>query len=110
MTSEHETRSGRASVGGEAAGDDHVTSIQPGGRNPHHHMCESLELFAREVIPEFKAREAARRQARLDELAPYLDQAMARKRVMKPLNPEKVPSFLALNRQIAERAREAGEE
>jgi alkanesulfonate monooxygenase SsuD/methylene tetrahydromethanopterin reductase-like flavin-dependent oxidoreductase (luciferase family) len=94
--------------GFEAAGVDQVAFIQQGGRNRHDHICESLELFAREVMPEFKAREATRRQARLDELAPYLDQAMARKKVMKALSPEEVPSFLALNRQIAERAREAG--
>jgi alkanesulfonate monooxygenase SsuD/methylene tetrahydromethanopterin reductase-like flavin-dependent oxidoreductase (luciferase family) len=94
--------------GFEAAGVDQVAFIQQGGRNRHDHICQSLELFARAVMPEFKARETARRQARLDELAPYLDQAMARKKVMKALSPDEVPSFLALNRQIAERARAAG--
>ena len=89
----------------EAAGVDQVAFIQQGGRNRHEHICEALELFARDVMPEFKAREAARRQARLDELAPYIEQAMARKQRMKALAPDEVPSFLALNRQIAEQGK-----
>jgi hypothetical protein len=91
--------------GFEAAGVDQVAFIQQGGRNRHEHICEALELFARDVMPEFKARETARRQARLDELAPYIEQAMARKQKMKALAPDEVPSFLALNRQIAEQGK-----
>ena len=92
--------------GFEAAGVDQVAFVQQSGRNTHEHICAALELFAAEVMPEFKAREAARRQARLDELAPYLEQAMARKQKMKPLAPDEVPSFLALNRQIAEQGKQ----
>jgi integrase len=92
--------------GFEAAGVDQVAFVQQSGRNTHEHICAALELFAAEVMPEFKAREAARRQARLDELAPYLEQAMARKQKMKALTPEEVPSFLALNRQIAEQGKQ----
>jgi alkanesulfonate monooxygenase SsuD/methylene tetrahydromethanopterin reductase-like flavin-dependent oxidoreductase (luciferase family) len=90
----------------EAAGVDQVAFIQQGGRNSHTHICEALELFAAEVMPEFKERDTARRQARLDELAPYLDQAMARKQTMQALAPDEVPSFLALNRQVVEQGRQ----
>ncbi len=44
----------------EASGVDQTVFIQQGGRNKHEHICESLELFAAEVMPEFKAREAER--------------------------------------------------
>ncbi len=38
----------------EEAGVDQVTFIQQGGRNKHEHICEALELFASDVMPEFK--------------------------------------------------------
>ena len=44
----------------EDAGVDQVAFIQQGGKNRHEHICESLELFAREVMPEFEATEEAR--------------------------------------------------
>ena len=40
----------------EACGVDQVAFIQQAGRNQHEHICEELELFAGEVMPEFKAR------------------------------------------------------
>jgi alkanesulfonate monooxygenase SsuD/methylene tetrahydromethanopterin reductase-like flavin-dependent oxidoreductase (luciferase family) len=92
--------------GFEAAGVDQVAFIQQGGRNRHDHICEALDLFAGTVMPEFKARDAARRQARLDELAPFLDQAMARKQKLPLLGPDEVPCYLALNRQIAEQGKQ----
>ena len=63
----------------EERGVDQVTFIQQAGRNKHEHICESLELFAAEVMPEFKAREAERERRKMEELAPYLEAAMARK-------------------------------
>ena len=62
----------------EEAGVDQVVFIQQGGRNKHEHICESLELFATEVMPEFKKREADRKQAKAVELAPYIQAAEAR--------------------------------
>ena len=41
----------------EACGVDQVTFIQQAGRNRHDHICESLEVFGTEVMPEFKERE-----------------------------------------------------
>jgi hypothetical protein len=36
---------------------DSVILLNQAGRNQHAHICESLELFAREVMPEFHAME-----------------------------------------------------
>jgi len=66
----------------EAAGVDQVAFLQQGGRNEHRHICEALELFAAEVMPEFKARAAEREARKMAELAPYIEAAMARKERM----------------------------
>ena len=85
----------------EDTGVDQVAFIQQGGRNRHDHICQSLELFAREVLPEFDAREEARAKRKQEELAPFIEQAMARKEKMAPLNEDEIPSFVALGRQVA---------
>ena len=54
---------------------DQVTFIQQAGRNKHEHICESLEIFAKEVMPEFKERAEDRERQKMEELAPYLEQA-----------------------------------
>jgi alkanesulfonate monooxygenase SsuD/methylene tetrahydromethanopterin reductase-like flavin-dependent oxidoreductase (luciferase family) len=36
---------------------DSIILLNQAGRNTHQHICESLELFAKEVMPEFHARE-----------------------------------------------------
>ena len=54
----------------EACGVDQVTFIQQAGRNRHDHICESLEVFGTEVMPEFKEREAERERTKTEELAP----------------------------------------
>ena len=84
------------------AGVDQVAFIQQGGRNRHEHICESLELFAREVMPEFKEEEAERERRKREELAPYLEKAMARKQKMRELTDDEIPTYLALGRQITE--------
>jgi hypothetical protein len=33
---------------------DQVILLNQAGKNSHEHICESLELFAREVMPEFR--------------------------------------------------------
>jgi alkanesulfonate monooxygenase SsuD/methylene tetrahydromethanopterin reductase-like flavin-dependent oxidoreductase (luciferase family) len=38
---------------------DSVILLNQAGKNTHEHICESLELFAREVMPEFHANTAA---------------------------------------------------
>ncbi len=86
----------------EDCGVDQVAFIQQGGRNKHEDICEALELFAGEVMGEFKEREAARVAKKADELAPYVEAAFKRKAWMKPLADDEIPKVVALGRQIAE--------
>jgi hypothetical protein len=39
----------------ETSNIDQVIFLNQAGKNTHEHICESLELFAREVMPEFHA-------------------------------------------------------
>jgi alkanesulfonate monooxygenase SsuD/methylene tetrahydromethanopterin reductase-like flavin-dependent oxidoreductase (luciferase family) len=91
----------------EQAGVDQVTFIQQAGMNKHEHILESLELFAAEVMGEFKAREAEREAKKMEELAPWIEKAMARKVRMKALADEEIPTFMALGRRITEEAKNA---
>jgi len=75
----------------QAAGVDQVIFMQQAGRNKHAHICESLELFAAEVMPEFKAELAEREAKKQKELAPFIDAALARKNWMKPLADHEIP-------------------
>ena len=43
----------------EEAGVDQVIFVLQAGRNRHEHIMESLELFGREVLPEFAERDEA---------------------------------------------------
>jgi len=73
------------------AGVDQVIFMQQAGRNRHEHIVESLELFAAEVMPGFKAKAAEREAKKAAELAPYIEAAMARKRWMAPLEDHEIP-------------------
>jgi alkanesulfonate monooxygenase SsuD/methylene tetrahydromethanopterin reductase-like flavin-dependent oxidoreductase (luciferase family) len=93
----------------EACGVDQVAFIQQGGRNRHEHICEALELFAAEVMGEFKAREAERVRRKAEELAPFVEAALARKPRMAPLADANIPPVVALGRRVAEEAKAAGQ-
>ena len=86
----------------ESCGVDQVTFIQQAGRNKHEHICESLELFAAEVMPEFKAREPEREAKKMAELAPYLEAAMERRIGMVELDDTEIPVFKSLGRKVSE--------
>jgi alkanesulfonate monooxygenase SsuD/methylene tetrahydromethanopterin reductase-like flavin-dependent oxidoreductase (luciferase family) len=77
--------------GFQAAGVDQVIFLQQAGRNRHEHICESLELFAAEVMPEFQAQIADREAKKAQALAPFIEAAMARKRWMAPLPEHEIP-------------------
>ena len=59
----------------EATGVDQVILLAQAGRTPHADICRSLELFAREVMPEFHAREAEHARWKADVLAGRVDLA-----------------------------------
>ena len=90
-------------------GVDQVAFIQQGGRNRHDHIREALELFAAEVMGEFKAEEAERVRRKDEELAPYIEAALKRKTWMKPLADSEIKPVVALGRQVAERAAAEGQ-
>ncbi len=77
------------------AGVDQTVFIQQGGNNKHEHICESLQCFASEVMPEFRQGEAAREAKKAAELAPYVEAAFKRKQSMPPLERDKIPSYPA---------------
>ncbi len=94
----------------EETGVDQVIFIQQGGRNRHEHICESLELFAAEVMPEFKERADECERRKLEELAPHIEKALQRKQWMQPLKDEEIPEIHALGRQIVEQLPEEEQE
>ncbi len=73
------------------AGIDQVIFLQQAGRNRHEHICASLELFAAEVMAEFKADAPAREARKAADLAPHIAAAMARKVWMQPLADADIP-------------------
>jgi len=76
-----------------------VVFLQQGGRNEHAHICASLELFAKAVMPAFKRRHAAREKKKLKDLAPYIERALARKPRRPALRDEEIPAIVALGQQ-----------
>jgi len=79
-----------------------VIFIQQGGKNRHRHICESLELFAAEVMPEFRRKEADRQREKDRRLAPAVAAAIGRKRFMPALAESEIPEFKSYNRGITD--------
>ncbi|HVE68448.1 MAG TPA: LLM class flavin-dependent oxidoreductase [Solirubrobacteraceae bacterium] len=63
----------------EEAGVDQVIFVSQAGKNRHDHICESFEVFAQEVMPEFAQRAPERESAKRERLAPALEAARARR-------------------------------
>jgi alkanesulfonate monooxygenase SsuD/methylene tetrahydromethanopterin reductase-like flavin-dependent oxidoreductase (luciferase family) len=63
----------------EDAGVDQIIFVMQAGRNRHEHIMESLELFAREVMPEFKERDEKLVAAKQKRLAKVVEAALARR-------------------------------
>ncbi|MDH3754764.1 MAG: LLM class flavin-dependent oxidoreductase [Acidimicrobiia bacterium] len=93
----------------EEAGVDQLIFVMQSGKNDHAHIMESLEIFGREVLPEFKDRDGAARAAKAERLAPVIDAAMARKNAARdaPSLPEGY-TIEAIPRQMLAEAYGAG--
>jgi alkanesulfonate monooxygenase SsuD/methylene tetrahydromethanopterin reductase-like flavin-dependent oxidoreductase (luciferase family) len=63
----------------EATGVDQVIFVSQAGPNRHEHICESLELFAAEVMPRFAERAAEREAGKRERLAEAVERALARR-------------------------------
>ena len=72
-------------------GVDQAIFIQQGGKNKHSDICDSLNLFAQEVMPEFHAEEEARIRSKNEELAPFIQEAFDRKVPLAPLTDDQIP-------------------
>ena len=64
----------------EDAGVDQMIFVMQAGKNRHEHIMESIELFGKEVLPEFAARDGAIRAKKMKELEPIIEMVMKRKR------------------------------
>ncbi len=76
----------------EEAGVDQVIFVSQAGRNRHEHICESLELFATEVMPEFAQRTEEREHAKSQRLGPAVHEALARRDPPRIASPDYVIS------------------
>jgi alkanesulfonate monooxygenase SsuD/methylene tetrahydromethanopterin reductase-like flavin-dependent oxidoreductase (luciferase family)/putative sterol carrier protein len=63
----------------ERAGVDHVIFAAQAGPNRHADIAESIELFAKEVMPRFAECEPARERAKQERFAPAISRALARR-------------------------------
>jgi alkanesulfonate monooxygenase SsuD/methylene tetrahydromethanopterin reductase-like flavin-dependent oxidoreductase (luciferase family) len=80
----------------EDCGVDQVILSCSAGRNRHDHIMESLELFAREVLPEFMERDERHQREKADRLAPVIATVMARKPAADhpPFDPDyEIPAY-----------------
>ena len=71
----------------EAAGVDQIIFVSQAGKNRHEHICESLELFAAEVLPEFAPEAEEREAAKRKRLAPAVAAALARRAPAREADP-----------------------
>ena len=72
------------------AGVDQVIFLQQGGKNQHEHICESLETFNREVLDVFATGREEREARKAEELAPYIEAALARRKTRPPLEDHEI--------------------
>lgn len=72
------------------SGVDQVIFLQQGGKNKHEHICESLEYFNREVLDNFAQGREEREAKKAEELAPYIESALARRKNRAPLTDDEI--------------------
>jgi hypothetical protein len=89
----------------EEAGVDQVILCSQAGKNRHEHIMESLELFGREVLPEFMERDERQQREKSRRLEPVIEAAMTRKPADDhPPLPTADYEFPAIPRALADRA------
>jgi alkanesulfonate monooxygenase SsuD/methylene tetrahydromethanopterin reductase-like flavin-dependent oxidoreductase (luciferase family)/putative sterol carrier protein len=91
----------------EAAGIDQIIFVSQAGRNQHEHICESLEVFGREVLPRFAEHADRKDEARRDRLAEACTQALARREPARRMEREYV--IRPLSEGYADEAEAGGE-
>lgn len=91
----------------QAAGVDQVIFVIQSGRNNHEHVCESLELFGSQVLPQFAEGREEREAAKAERLAPAIEAALGRRAPARKL-PEPYPIDEAAEIARASRSRPGG--
>jgi len=71
----------------ERAGVDQVIFVLQAGRNKHEHICESIELFAREVMPEFAEKAEGVEKTRSERLGEAMEKALKRRAAARQAPP-----------------------
>ena len=69
----------------EAVGVDQVIFVLQAGPTKHEHICASLELFGKQVIPCFAEGREERERAKAERLAPAIEAALARRKPPREL-------------------------
>jgi hypothetical protein len=85
----------------EAVGVDQMIFVLQAGGNRHEHICEAIELFATEVMPEFHERAEAHEREREQQTAGAIDAALARRDPPR----ESPPGYVIDEQAELERAR-----
>ena len=94
----------------ENAGVDQVVFIQQAGANLHEDICESLQLFADQVLPDFKARDAAHNTRKNERLSEAITAAETRKPALTSLSETPtIDSYPVLKKKLEEKAGEVSE-
>ena len=86
----------------EQAGVDQIIFVMQAGRNEHEHIMESIEMFGREVLPEFIERDGPAVAAKANRMEPIIEAAMARKAAIETPHDIGDYSFPAIPRQWAD--------
>ena len=71
----------------QAAGVDQLIFVLQAGRNRHEHICEAIELFATEVMPEFAEGRDGREAEKAERMAPAIGAALARREPPRAADP-----------------------
>lgn len=94
----------------ENAGVDQVVFIQQAGMNKHEDICESLQLFADKVLPDFKARDDRRLAQKNERYAEAIAAVEKRKPELTTLNEIPiVDSYPVLKKKLEEEVAEVSE-
>ena len=64
--------------------------VQQAGPNKHEHICESLELFGKKVLPHFTEGREEREAAKRERLAEACERALARRAPARAADPDYV--------------------
>lgn len=89
----------------EEAGVDQLIFIAQAGKNKHEHIMESLELFGREVLPEFLERDEQATRDKAERMEPVIERVLARKPAEDhPPLPSPDYAYPAIPRAIADRS------